>query len=1553
MDPSHLIIYIITLATAIICLTIITYALKHRSTPGAVSLVFIMAAILGYAIPYTLQFTSHNLDITLLFYYISILGANLIGPSWLIFSLNWANLQLDFSKGRYMWIMIGVFIIPLIVCLAGWSNPLHHWYGTNFRLITQGDLPILEWDFGFFNWVGYIYSYVLTAVGMVILVVKAIQRLRLLFHQTLLILIGAFIPIICNLAFVNGFLTIGKIDITPFSFLVTGVLWSIAIFRFRFLKIVPIAHQNVFKYMPIGMIVIDNQSIVLDINPTVSDILNIPVDVIGRTLPENIINQIFNDPNGDYAHEKNELITLEQDGGKKSLDIHFSPLYDPKNIHVGTLLLINDITSRVSSEEALKQSESRLILAQTVARVGNWELDLTTRSLWASAEAFRIYGLDRSSEFLPLDTVQKIATAKDRPILDAALAGLIQNNEPYSLDYQIVRQDDRLIRIIHTEASLMKDENGKPFKVIGIIQDITERKQAEIELQESQVLYKALIESQIDPVCRWLPDTTLTYVNKSYCEYFGKPEEQLLGSRFKTWLPEETQEIVVNMIDRLMRKAISSINNEEFNFDAQGNQRWMIWNYRPITNKDGEIVEFQSVGRDITQRKNTENALYKSEERFKQLAEVFPETIFESDLTGNLTYTNHYGHQCFGITEADIARGVNIMNLIVPEDRQKVQQRIQERFTGKTGEFLEYKALRKNGESFDALAYASLIRNNGKIEGLRGFILDISGRKRIEQALSDSESNFRTFFETIDDIILVATLEGKILFGNKALERKLGYTPDDLSTMHVLDLNPEDKREEAEAIFASMFRGERTSCPLPLVTKENVPIPAETRVWFGKWNGVNSVFSISKDLRNELEAQQRFESLFRNNPTLMALSSIPERRFTDVNNAFLSTLGYTPEEILGKTSAELNLFINSQQQESMARQLQATGRLSEMELQVRCKDGKILNGLFSGEMISSRGKEHFLTVMIDITERKRFESALQESELYFRSLFEQAAVGVAVVDSKSGTFLQINQRFCEILGYSREEMEGVAFKNITHPDDVEISLEKMKDMMSGKINKFSMEKRYISKTGNSVWVTLSVAAMWLPGAEPTSFITIIQDITDQKAAETALRESDSRMRAIAESAQDAILMIDPRGNISYWNPAAESILGYTNSEAIGKNLHKLIVPQRFHQAHDAAFPIFTKTGQGDALGKSHEMYAIRKDGSEIPVRLSLSAFQINNGWYATGMISDISERKRTEKIQQVTYKIAQAIVSDSGIEEQYPLIHTILNDLLPAQNFYIALYNPEKNVISYPYLVDQYDEPPAPKKPGHGLTEYVIRTGQSILVTPEIFDELVQKGEVEPIGSDSVDWMGSPLVVEGRIIGVMVMQSYSEKVRFNLEDVKLLEFVSNQVALAIDRKNALELQEHNSTHDGLTGLFNRQYYEIEIERLQNSRQFPVSIFMMDLDGLKRVNDVYGHSAGDELLRRATRILKSAFRPEDMIARVGGDEFVAVLPETDPKSAAQVLKRLKNSFKKHNKGVSSEHCVNISIGIATGDKSSQLTDIFKKADQAMYKAKAIKKNSMEE
>ncbi|HCE44805.1 MAG TPA: hypothetical protein DET40_14790 [Lentisphaeria bacterium] len=153
-----------------------------------------------------------------------------------------------------------------------------------------------------------------------------------------------------------------------------------------------------------------------------------------------------------------------------------------------------------------------------------------------------------------------------------------------------------------------------------------------------------------------------------------------------------------------------------------------------------------------------------------------------------------------------------------------------------------------------------------------------------------------------------------------------------------------------------------------------------------------------------------------------------------------------------------------------------------------------------------------------------------------------------------------------------------------------------------------------------------------------------REITDRTRVEKQLRESEEHMRAITDSAQDAILMMDPEGGISYWNPAAERIFGYLKAEAIGQKLHALIVPSRYHKAHHAAFPVFQKTGQGAAVGKTLELEAIRKDGKEISVQLSLSTVQMNNAWHAVGILRDITERKRVEE----KLKTSEEILNDAG-----------------------------------------------------------------------------------------------------------------------------------------------------------------------------------------------------------------------------------------------------------------------------------------------------------------
>ena len=295
---------------------------------------------------------------------------------------------------------------------------------------------------------------------------------------------------------------------------------------------------------------------------------------------------------------------------------------------------------------------------------------------------------------------------------------------------------------------------------------------------------------------------------------------------------------------------------------------------------------------------------------------------------------------------------------------------------------------------------------SGRPVRVTGATFDHSHHRRTAEQLRESEENFRTFFETVDDLIFVATPEGRVLYSNPAVTRRLGFAADELRGMHLLDVHPRDRRSEAEAIFGAMFRGERATCPLPLAGRDGTLVPVETRVWFGRWGGADCIFGVSKDLSAEQEAQQRFERLFRSNPALMAVSSAADGRFTDVNDAFLEGLGYARSEIVGKTSVELGLFVRPERQEHAAKLLVEAGRFTNLELQIRKKNGEVVDGIFSGEIVTSQGKQLLLTVMVDITELVRNQKALAASELYGKALIAALPDIVFVLDA-AGTFVDV------------------------------------------------------------------------------------------------------------------------------------------------------------------------------------------------------------------------------------------------------------------------------------------------------------------------------------------------------------------------------------------------------------------------------------------------------------------------------------------------------------------------------------------------------------------
>ena len=400
---------------------------------------------------------------------------------------------------------------------------------------------------------------------------------------------------------------------------------------------------------------------------------------------------------------------------------------------------------------------------------------------------------------------------------------------------------------------------------------------------------------------------------------------------------------------------------------------------------------------DLTERRVAERALRESEERFQLSMEATHDGLWDWNITTDKGYFSPGYYRMLGYeAHAFAEEGKVWKDLIHPEDREPAVRANLNCIEGRCETFeIEYRMKARNGGWRWILGRGKCIARDPQGRALRlvGTHVDITERKRAEEALRESEANFRAFFETIEDLIVVATPEGGIVYANPACARKLGFSAKELATLRVLDLHPADKRAEAREIFAAMFRGERKTCPLPLATKSGALLPAETRVWFGRWNGADCVFGLCKDLRAEQEAQQRFERLFRHNPALMAMSTVPERRFFDVNDAFLKTLGYGKHQIVGKTAEELGLFVHSESLPGLAEELLAKGRIDGRELQVRHRTGAILDGLFSGELISSQGQQYFLTVMIDLTEHKRAEAEKENLAVQNRRLQKAESLG--------------------------------------------------------------------------------------------------------------------------------------------------------------------------------------------------------------------------------------------------------------------------------------------------------------------------------------------------------------------------------------------------------------------------------------------------------------------------------------------------------------------------------------------------------------------------------
>ena len=419
-----------------------------------------------------------------------------------------------------------------------------------------------------------------------------------------------------------------------------------------------------------------------------------------------------------------------------------------------------------------------------------------------------------------------------------------------------------------------------------------------------------------------------------------------------------------------------------------------------------------------------------------------------------------------------------------------------------------------------------------------------------------------------------------------------------------------------------------------------------------------------------------------------------------------------------------------------------------------------------------------------------------------------------------------------------------------------------------------------------------------------------------------------------------ILICDKDLNIIYSNNKLNSILNINNSD----NLTKLFNKKELE------------------IIKSNSSLLNKKKSTKYKIRINNTSFlfnsktiNINNKSYDFITIENVTSIDKNIEIKECIYKISEASHFVDDLNQLYPIIHKTLSRILYTKNFYIALADWKNNIIHFPYFVDDFDRKPQSKEIENGLTEYVCKSGESILVNPDQYDKLIKSKKVDLRGKKSVDWLGVPLKgSQNETIGAVVIQSYDEKIRFYEEDQKILTFVSDQIAMAIKRKmDNLEIQK-KAYFDPVTGLTNKILFNDRLNQNihhADRNKENIGVLFIDLDNFKYVNDSMGHTAGDRLLKIVAERLNNCLRKTDTVARWGGDEFSIILPKIkNVKDISLLCHRILQNELTNIILDNQELRITASIGIALFPQDGDSVEaLIQNADTAMYKAKEKGKN----
>ncbi len=602
------------------------------------------------------------------------------------------------------------------------------------------------------------------------------------------------------------------------------------------------------------------------------------------------------------------------------------------------------------------------------------------------------------------------------------------------------------------------------------------------------------------------------YVSPAFEKVFGLTRESLYedsDSYKKIIHPDDLD--VLNRANERRRKGIYT--DIQYRITRpDGQLRWINSRTFPISNEDKQIHQTVGIAHDITERKQTEEALQQSEERYRTIIDEMDEGYQEVDLAGNFTFFNEAFLKIFGYSRDEIMGTNYSMYAAEEEIAKKVYRAYNHMFkTGLPLNSFEWDIIRKDGARRTLEFYASLLRDSqDRPAGFRGIVRDVTDSRKAEEALRESEERFRTLIELTSDLVYRVDTGGLFIYVNPMFEKVTGHTASELKGLPFTAIIAPELRETIVDLFRKGIGGERIPAyESEIMSRDGTRTPVEfmASTIHDKDGKPTGRFGIGRDIterkrleENLISSEKKYRNLVDN--TLVGVyQTNPDGRILYANQAFSDMFGYdSPEELM--SISVISLYKNKEDRKKFLEAIRKERKLLNYDLELVTKDGEardiILSGALDGDSI--------LGTLVDITERKRAEEILRESEEKYRTILESTEEGYFEVDM-AGNFTFFNQSLSRMLGYTEEEMRGM--NNRAYMDQ-ETSRKVFRAFnetyRTGVIMKY-IDWELIRKDGSRVKVETSVSLRRNSSGDPVGFRGLVRDITERKRAEEALKKA--------------------------------------------------------------------------------------------------------------------------------------------------------------------------------------------------------------------------------------------------------------------------------------------------------------------------------------------------------------------------------------------------------------------------------------------------------------